>query len=119
MRLSAFPTGRALALAGILLFLLLGTFGISLAHDPAAALLPLQITQLSHSVLLTGARPDPYSLGPALIAEASGVKKSMNAGPERVEYCSLEPGGAKTVAGVPDLRTPKVSLQIINSALQI
>ena|ERR1051325_4710509 len=119
MKLSKFSSGRTFALAGILLFFLLGSFGISLAHDPAAPLLPLQITHLSQSVLLARARPDHYTLGPVLVAEAAGVQESLNAGPEQVEYRSLKPGECTGIAEIASFRTPKVSLQIINLALQI
>ncbi|HEY7166339.1 MAG TPA: hypothetical protein VIB79_17330 [Candidatus Binatia bacterium] len=118
MSLAAFANGRTVALSGILLFFLLGSFGISLAHDPAN-LEPLRIVQLSQTVSLSRAQPERFTVGPALLAEPAGAQWSLDVGAGRVEYCSTDPGGRPETPEMAALRTPKVSLQITKSALQI
>ena len=119
MRLPKVPTARVLTLSGILLLFLFGTFGISRAHDPAENLASLQIVQLSRSVLLAQAQQERYSLGPALVAEPTGAQNSLDGGPRRLDYSSIEPNRHAASLETASLRTRKVSLHIINSALQI
>ena len=118
MRSATIPSGKTLALLVILLCFVLGSFGISLAHDPTAPLAPLEIIRASQAPSLTQVQYDRSALGLAIVAEIDGAHP-LNASSARVEHCFTKPGGSAATFIVPSLRVPKVSLEIINSALQI
>jgi hypothetical protein len=119
MKLPNLPGAKTLTLLGILLCFVLGSFGISLAHDPGASTASLQILQLSPALAVTHIQPEHYALGLAVVAEADGAQKPLSDTSARVEYCFVKPGGRTMSCDTASLRTPKVSLQITNSALQI
>ena len=119
MRLRQFSNTKTLSLLAVLLFFVLGSFSISLAHDPTTAIAPLVFLQLSQPAAIAHSQPEHHVLAVALVAEVNGAPKPLNAASARVEHCFIKRHGPTANRDIASLRTPKVSLQIIKSALQI